>query len=300
MLRGLIIRQVFILVDLTLVVLVFFTAGLVVHRLFWPEPVAMASTNLDQPVVDDNGDAYLQQVASRNAYDEIRTNRLFGPAGEWSGKPTEAAAPVVEQDSSIEETALNLRLIGTLATFPKDPLGSANIENQDERKVLNVAVGEDILEGVSLEEVYPREVFILNKGKREKLTMDEEEDDMAMARPAPQPENSHRPDQVNINRQEFIQDLYMNYADLVTKIKPEYYRDASGKIVGLTAQNITQVPLAKKLQLNEGDVLTSVNNETIDSEQKVMEMIQKYRNSNSFRIGVLRNGKPHVITYRLD
>ncbi len=106
--------------------------------------------------------------------------------------------------------------------------------------------------------------------------------------------------QITLNREEFLQELYENYAELVTTIRPEYYRDASGNVVGLTAQNISQVPMAQKLGLQDGDVLQSINNEQIDSEQKVMELFQRYRSASAFRIGILRNGKPMVIAYRLE
>jgi type II secretory pathway component PulC len=169
------------------------------------------------------------------------------------------------------------------------------------------ALGQDIVDKVKLLEVYPREVVLLNErntpSTRERLRME----DLDTASPATtvtaarrMPERAPAGNQIELNRQEFVQELYMNYADLVTKVKPEMYRDASGNVVGVTAQNIGQVPLAQKLGLADGDVLQTVNNEAIDSEQKIMEMVQKYSDSNVFRIGILRNGRPQVITYRLN
>lgn len=303
MLRGLIIRQVFILVDAALAVLALVTVGMVVYRLFGGGEAVLAR---DVPAYElAAGPAvYQPMIASRNAYERIRSNGLFGPAGRWDPSIAPAAPPEPEPEPEeiIEETRLNLRLIGTLATYPKDPLGSANIEKIDQRAVVNVAIGREVMEDVLLDEVHPRSVYILNQGRRERLSMDDEDAGQTVqaraASPAPRADTA--PDRVTINRQEFIQDLYMNYADLVTNIRPEYYRDATGRVVGLTAQNISQVPLARQLQLQDGDVLQSVNNEMIDSEQKVLEIIQKYRNANSFRIGILRNGRPQVITYRLD
>jgi len=43
-----------------------------------------------------------------------------------------------------------------------------------------------------------------------------------------------------------------------------------------------------------------VNNEMIDSQDKIMELVTKYRNSSTFRVGLLREGKPIVVTYRLE
>ena len=97
-----------------------------------------------------------------------------------------------------------------------------------------------------------------------------------------------------------MQDLMLNYQDLITKVKPELYRDASGKVMGITASNISEIGVAQKLGISDGDVLQTVNNESIDSVAKVMEMVTKYQNASSFRIGLLRNGKPTVVTYRLE
>jgi type II secretory pathway component PulC len=112
--------------------------------------------------------------------------------------------------------------------------------------------------------------------------------------------NDSRTERITLNRDEMIQDIYASYTDLITKVRPEMYRDANGNVIGVTADNISQVPIAAKLGIADGDVLQTVNNEQIDSEQKIMEMVQKYRNAGSFRIGILRNGKPKVITYRLE
>ena len=97
-----------------------------------------------------------------------------------------------------------------------------------------------------------------------------------------------------------MEELYVNYADLVTKVKPELYRDASGKVAGITAANISDVPLAKQLGLKDGDILQTVNNEKIDSQQKILDMVQKYQNADSFRIGIMRNGKQEIVTFNFN
>lgn len=91
--------------------------------------------------------------------------------------------------------------------------------------------------------------------------------------------------------------LYADYPGLVSRVKPELYRNADGTVGGITARGLAEVPLARQLGLEEGDVLQSVNNERIDSQQKVLEMIQKYQNAGSFSVGILRNGKQKTISY---
>ena len=182
-------------------------------------------------------------------------------------------------------------------------------------------IGQEIVENVILELVYQREVILLNNQEdppqRERLRMeDNEETDtgaasrshLASARPsAAHPRELPRPsvrpestvERITVNREELIQDVFDNYASL-SSLQPQLYRDDSGNVVGVTAPNISKQPLAKKLGFQDDDVLQTVNNERIDSEEKIMEIFQKYQNANSFRIGILREGKPRVLNYRLD
>lgn len=298
MIRSLVIRQSFLAVDAALVVLSLAIGVLVVVKFLEapvvpPAPPAVAGATY--------ADAVLRPVPPRGEFERILTARLFGDAGAFvRGAVPEAPEPVTTTPI-ITETELNLRLIGTTAT---STLASAIIEDGSQPGNTHAfLVGEAIVDNVTLEEVHPRHVIIHNKqnGKdeHEKLSMDDEKNmQAAVATPTP-PVSTSGTDRVNLNRQELMTDLMTNYQDLV-KVKPELYRDASGKVVGVTANNIGQIPVAKKLGLSDGDVLQTVNNEQIDSEAKIFEMFTKYQNSNSFRIGIIRNGKPKVVTYRLD
>ena len=46
-------------------------------------------------------------------------------------------------------------------------------------------------------------------------------------------------------------------------------------------------------------MLVSVNNEKVDGAEKVKEILNKYRNAKTFRIGISRGGKLIYIVYRL-
>lgn len=106
-------------------------------------------------------------------------------------------------------------------------------------------------------------------------------------------------DGIGISRQALMSDLMKSYQELTT-LKPEIARDADGKLLGITAQNISSYPVFNRLGFVDGDIVQTVNNEQITSEAHVAELFTKYQNSNSFRIGIIRDGKPKVVTYRLD
>lgn len=307
MIRGLFIRQIFVLVDLALAIVIVAVLAIVGMKFFEAPLDASALTPGDMAALTGNAPAL--QVAERARYDSVK---LFGAASSFDPQAV-PVEPVVTDDPPPAPTTLNLQLVGTTASKPKDPAASAIIVNLDNQAASGTfLVGQPVIHDetagdVLLLEVYPTEVLLLNKRttpeSREILKM---ETAVPGATPgggtqtaANQPADAGS-NRITINREEFVQDLYTNYAELVTTIRPEYYRDAQGNVVGLTAQNIAQVPLAQKLGLQDGDVLQSINNESIDSEQKVMELFQRYRDSSAFRIGILRNGVPQVITYRLE
>ena len=299
MLPGLVIRQTFLAIDWLLVVLFLVGASFVVMSVLdlggsEEEDGVVPAADLEAP-----GVGVLAEVKPRGEYDVIVNSGLFGQAGK--DKPP-APAPV---EQKVEESSLPLRLTGTSATTPKDIYATAVILNEKENTLKTYAVGQQVMPQpeVTLEEIYPRKVILFNKDKnrREVLRTDDEKARMqtASAEPHPSPTPTGPSTTITVSKSEVVQELFMNYADIVTQIKPEMHRDASGKIAGITASNLGSLPLAKKLDMQDGDVLQSVNNEKIDSEQKVIELVNKYRNSNMVRIGLLRDGKPITRTYRL-
>ena len=245
----------------------------------------------------------LAPLGPRNTYDSIVKSRLFGLAGQKKAKDPQVAKtpePFVEPPGPP-----NLRLDGTTATSPTDVYATATIFNKTTNALGTFAVGQMVMEEIFLEEVYPRRVILMNKkaNRREVLRAEDEEDAPTPGKPTrvatATVRGSGSSKQIAVDKNKLVQELFVNYADIITQIQPDVYRDANGKVAGITASNLESLPMAAELDLHDGDVLQSVNNEKIDSENKVFELIQKYRNSSMVRIGMLRDGKPVTVTYRL-
>ncbi len=305
MVRSLAIRQFFVIVDFALTVLIVLTAGMVVMQVLEPPPlISDLIENAENPAARNVQLA--ARTGDRSQYDRILASALFGDAGRWDpGAEPPPPPPPPPPSTDLEDTQLNLRLLGTVALSPEDPFASAVIENADLRTKGGYGLGQEVVEKVKLLEVYPREVILLNERNtpptRERLRMDEDD----MSSPPPQVAQSAMPvrsgsiEQITLDRMDMVNEIMRSYSDLVTKVKPEPYRDANGRIIGLTAGNISQIPLAGKLGLTDNDVLQTVNNEPIDSMEKIYEIFNRYGNANSIRIGILRDGKPKIITYNL-
>jgi len=302
MLRSLLIRQSFFWVDITLAAAFVVTVAAVVYGLLTPPKV---EAMVDPGPVD--ADAFqLAKVDERSTYGSIISSGLFDDAGNFDA--TEPPPPPPKPiEPEVEETKLNLRLIGTTVV---PGFSSAIIEEKDKRNTAATYVTDDpIMDNVTLLEIDKRSVLILNelngKRKRERLSMDDEENrpQVAQAPQRAEPEPVREAggiQRITLNRQDLMNEIMTSYSDIVTKVRPELARDDNGDVLGVTANNINQIPLARKLGLKNGDILQTVNNEKIDSEGKIYEMIQKYQNASSLRIGVVSNGAPKVITYRLN
>lgn len=306
MLQGLAIRRFFAVLDAMLVLLALGAGCLVVMGVFSGAPAFYAGP-VAEAATEDETPSMLADVLERREYDRILKSRLFGPAGD---KQEEALPkPVETSNEPMEETKLNLSLRGTVAIRPTDPLASATIENKDTREVRVYGLGHTIVEGVTLKEVYPREVVIANRGKDEVLRMDEDkgkESPLLAKNTAPAPRGDTgivkqtAPDRFDLDKNEFVRQLYVNYPELIEKVQPRLYYDESGKVAGLTASNIQDIPLAQTLDLKDGDVLQSINGEPIDSEEAIIRIINKNRDMSTFRIGILRDGQQITRTYQMN
>ena len=320
MLRSLVIRQFFRLVDLALLAGIVGIVFLVVKLFMTPLPPLEVG---EAPSNEGAAGGNIYPLNSREVYDGLVRSGLFGFPGESYGEQSEEVPEVEPVQEDIAESELNLKLRGTIALEPGDPFASAFIENMDNQDgVRPYLLGSDVVTDVTLDSIAQREVILLNKRKqppqRERLRMeDPEKSELAAENNAPVPASPGMPSRhsqgetppteargsrvqhTKINRTSIVNEAMSNLDSLV-RITPKIETDDSGDVVGITADNIGQYPLAQKLGFQDGDVLQTINNERIDSREKLMEIFQRYQNAPSFRIGILRNGQPNVLVFDVE
>ncbi|MBI5093189.1 MAG: hypothetical protein HZB26_12210 [Candidatus Hydrogenedentes bacterium] len=296
--RSLIIRQLFVLVDLALALALIAVLWLVVARVLRPEAAAPAPGAVEGATAQP---LELREVRARADYDVIANSALFGPGGQIA--PPQAPIDVPANDPVVA-TKLPLRLVGTAAAAPTDPVATATIENVASKTQAVYYLNDEIMAGVKLVEVQRRKVLLENNQKRELLSMDEEP-------PAPAgpvvasaadagPKLGASPLKISMKKDELITELSANYADILGQVSPEQHTDASGKVDGYTSKNLANVPLAKKMGLQNDDVLQQINGVTIDSPEKIVEVANKFKDNRTFQLTIQRNGKRQVITYNLE
>jgi len=101
----------------------------------------------------------------------------------------------------------------------------------------------------------------------------------------------------NVAPEQFLSD----YKDdpLYKQFQPQWQTDAGGNIIGITAQNLSSNPMAAVLGFQDGDIVQSVNGERIDSEAKILSLVNKLKGARSVQVTILRNGQPQTITIPL-
>lgn len=84
--------------------------------------------------------------------------------------------------------------------------------------------------------------------------------------------------------------------DLLLKHAPSIAMGPDGKPLGLTAQNISQIPFARELGLQDGDIISEVNGVPIQSLPQIIQMAPQFKDVKQFNVKILRNGAVVPIT----
>jgi type II secretory pathway component PulC len=98
--------------------------------------------------------------------------------------------------------------------------------------------------------------------------------------------------------QAFLEKNLLNLNEILQTARATPYVDpSSGKFRGFLIQSIDPNSPFRKLGVNQGDVLTAVNDIVLDNAGKGLEAFQKLRNSPKVSLQVLRGGQPYSMSY---
>ncbi|MCP4644674.1 MAG: PDZ domain-containing protein [bacterium] len=302
MLKGLLIRQVFLAVDLALAGLMVFVVYLVVMQTFGTKEDVLAEGGPGASLVLGD-DLDIDTPGPRNQYDGLVASGLFGDAASLIGP---SVGPVEEPPPTEAEAPKTLRLWGT-ATFQER--AAAVIENaaaKTVKKINTFFVGDPVTEVHTLIEVYPRKAVLMNSQLNQREILEMAADDAPVI---PQATAVSRADArrnqgargySTVSRNEVVTEMSVKGDALVKAAQPRMATDDAGNIIGITSDNLNNVPLAKKVGLKSGDIVQSVNGITIDSEDRIAEIFHRFQNATVFRLGVLRGGKQEMLNIKLE
>ncbi len=244
-------------------------------------------------------------------YDALMARGLFGEAGKFKRgeKPSEAAPPP-PTDTALE-TALPLKLFGTTLSSGDRQLSAAIIEvREGAAKTRTYYPGDEVIDNVVLKEVRRQEVILDNRRANTteslRISWASTSSGPALAPTGPgirqaaaAAATGGRVNLVSLDRNEITKKLEEEYARVSSTLNVKVVNDESGRPKGITTDNIENFETARELGLKNGDVLVSLNNEPVDSKERAIEVLKKYRNASLFRVGLLRGGQMQYLTYRV-
>jgi len=246
---------------------------------------------------------------SRDYYNVLITRAIFGDAGKSKSneKTPEPQAPPPTADAL--ETALPLRLHGTTLNAGPPALAAAIIEvREGGAQTKTFYLKDEVIENVFIQEIRRQEVILDNQRTRrtESLKVLWKSDpartvasNIPAVRQGAAPAVDSQANLIRLDRAAITKKLEDEYARVASTLNVKVVNDENGKAKGITTDNIENYESAKELGLKNGDVLVSLNNEPVDSKERALEVLSKYKNASLFRVGILRNGQMQYLTYRV-
>lgn len=233
-------------------------------------------------------------ILKRNIFDSSATrNNGFATA------PTETSAPA----TSSPRHRNDLKLLGTVAAG-RHSLAMLSVG----RETATYHLDEELAGGGVLSEVRRREVVITyTDGTTQLLPLDEEEKKATSAAEAAAPdaatagESSFR--EVGGNRwvipREEVEKARSNINDLLKQARMEP-NIVDGRTDGFSVKMIRPNSLLAMLGIRKGDVVKQVNDLTLDSPEKALQIFQQLREARQISIGLERGGSPMTFQYDLE
>lgn len=236
----------------------------------------------------------------------------YGPIIDRDLFQTKTAAALQKPEKSLdietlEETQLKLKLWGTVSGSPASAY--AVIEDTQKREQNLYRVG-DAIQAATLKAILREKVVLAVNGKDEILSMEELRQTAASARSNSQPSGVARPLQseppettvrtqrVALSRS-MIENAMQDVSKLMTEITitPNIAEDGSQS--GLALRNIKPNSIFRRMGLRNGDVLTGVNGEQIESVDDALGLYENLKTASEVQVQIMRRGQERTIDYRI-
>lgn len=96
--------------------------------------------------------------------------------------------------------------------------------------------------------------------------------------------------------------LFKEAGSIITtakKMKIQPYSQAD-QVLGMKVEGVDKGSLIEQAGIKDKDVLTTINNQKIDSYQKALQVFKKVRKSSEIKITLLREGKLKQLCYKIE
>ena len=229
----------------------------------------------------------------------IVENNLF--AGGGSPTPQVDAVTPSAPDMRSAEEELGLKCIGAVAGDPAT--SRAVIQNVATGAALPYKIG-DMVGAATVESIESDRVVLRHAGRRKVLPMRSGAVGPGKGRPS-EDKLQNTQNATNAGKRASV-DLQtpanrpsVSYVeDVFHKAKIEPYTQ-NGRTEGLKITGLEDTPLSGLFGLKNGDVVQTVNGQSLTSKQKAFQVLQKARKQSKLQIQLLRDGKAKELSFDL-
>lgn len=229
-------------------------------------------------------------------YQPIISRNLFNSkSGETTKKP---AADDVLLDK-LEKTELRLKLWGTVAMAGNESY--AVIESEKERKQNLYRVG-DSVESASVKMILREKVVLTVNGTDEILELEKPVSGVAVSgnlvqpasrKPMPGLSGGVSKRRITLRRAQ-VESAMGNLGELMGQAKIEPHADG-----GLLVSNIKPNSLFRRMGLRNGDIITGVDGNRIETVDDAMKLYNNLKTSESASVDITRRGRKQNIEYKI-
>jgi general secretion pathway protein C len=193
----------------------------------------------------------------------------------------------------------SIRLKGVYAVDGDTP--SVAVVNTGGKRDLAVRLGEEVEKGVSLVSVHPDYIEISRNGASERIELEKRVAVQTAARG-----NTARVRGFRLNVASSAPNSFsLSRSELNTTLQDPSQLTYTGRI-GTHAQGGVRMDsapagsLPDKLGLKEGDVIKSINGQTVNSPGDLARLYGQFSSITNVRVEILRNGNPLVLTFQIQ
>jgi general secretion pathway protein C len=212
--------------------------------------------------------------------------RLFGPVAEGSSSASSGS----------------IRLKGVYAVDGDTP--SVAVVNTGGKRDVAVRQGEEVEKGVTLASVQADHIEISRNGANERIELEKRLAVAPRGRAGAGATTTARGFRLNVSSPA-PNSYALSRSELNTTLQDPSQLTYTGRI-GTSSQGGVRMDsapagsLPDKLGLREGDVIKSINGQTVNSPGDLARLYGQFSSISSVRVEILRNGMPQVLTFQIQ
>lgn len=245
-------------------------------------------------------EAVQETIQPESFYKVIMDRDLF----KTTAVPVKKVIPKFDPDK-LEETKLQLKLWGTVSGDEKRAY--AVIEESQTRLQNLFRVG-DTVQNATVKMILREKVVLSFNGKDEVLTMEDAKTGAGgrpmPGRPMPTTSAVSRPvsgalrSQKITLRRSIIEDSVRDISKLMTQIQIRPHLE-DGVPTGLSLSNIQPNSIFRRMGLRNGDIITGVDGQNIQSVDDALKLYENLRTSTALNVDIKRRGRDRKIEYQI-